>query len=54
MKNKVQKLIDVLEREKGAVFEIAVNSAVSKYKPGSGDDILFGLVAQAMETMMAK
>ena len=58
MKSKVQKLIDELEREKGAefaqkIFEIAVSSAVLKYKPGSGDNILFGLVAQEIEMMVA-
>ena len=59
MKDKVQKLIDELEREKGAEFacnvlESAMSRAISKYKSGSGDDILFGLVAQEMEKMMAE
>ncbi len=57
MQDKVQKMIDELERRKGAeysanVFEHAMAMAIPKYKAGSGDEVLFGLVAAEMEKAM--
>ena len=57
MQDKVQGMIDELERRKGAehaanVFEHAMAMAMPKYKSGSGKEVLFGLVAAEMEKAM--